>query len=78
MIDPPDIFTWSLKAETKPVPVALAVTPDSLLAAVSCGTSLPRNLRTGPDEMIAWTTRTTMDRSAKQKGISSGWVHKLE
>lgn len=63
MIDPPDVSTWSLTADTKPVPEALAVIPESPPAVA--GAFLPQSLRTGPDENMTWATRMMMERSAR-------------
>lgn len=60
MIDPPDLFTCSFTADTRPVRVLLVLYSPAVLASSELEIGA-RSASIGPDERIIWIMRTRME-----------------
>jgi hypothetical protein len=64
MIDPPDLFTWSFTADSRPVRVLLALYSPAVLVSSVEVEIRARNAFISPDEKIIWRMRTRMEARA--------------
>lgn len=61
MIDPPDLFTWSFTADTRPVRVLLVPYSPAVLASSVELEIGARSAFIGPDERMIWMMRMRME-----------------
>jgi hypothetical protein len=64
MVDPPDLFTWSFTADSRPVRVLLALYSPAVPESSVEVEIRARSAFIGPNEKIIWRMRTRMEARA--------------